>query len=63
MPRIADTYQFNQWPSNRFWNQVDQDEAQEVRIAAAYDRPIDTALIRAQVISAILSYAIPAGNA
>jgi hypothetical protein len=53
----------NQWPVENFFNQVDFNEEAEVRALAAYDKPIDRAVIREQVLQAMLSYAIPAGNA
>jgi len=63
MPALAITCASNQWRSENFRNQVDADEEQEVRVAAAYSRPSDRAAIRKNVIGAILACAIPAGNA
>lgn len=63
MVRRAETYQSNQWGSAHFSQRIDLDVETEARLVAAYDRPIDLGHIRAQVIGAVLSYAIPAGNA
>lgn len=60
---IARIWPANQWPRERFFAQVDRDEEAEVRVAAAYGQPICRSVIRHAAIEAILSYAIPAGNA
>lgn len=53
----------NCWEADDFRRMVDHNEAQEVRVAAAYDRPICRTVIREQVLGAMLTYAMPAGNA
>lgn len=60
---ISQTCPSNQWQREHFFNLVDQNEQQEVRVAAAYDRPINREVIRAQIIESMLAYAMPAGNA
>lgn len=61
--RIAHICPSNQWSREEFHALIDRNQEQEVRVAAAYDKPIDMAAIRDQVTSAILAYAMPAGNA
>lgn len=63
MNRAVATCPTNQWPAENFYNQVSFNEAQEIRVLAAYDKPIDRPAIRTQVMQAMLAYAIPAGNA
>lgn len=63
MNKVANTCPSNQWPAKNFYKQVEFNEAQEVRVAAAYDKPIDRPVIREQVMRAMLVYALPAGNA
>jgi hypothetical protein len=60
---LADTHQSNQWSAEEFRRLVDRNERQEIRVAAAYDVPIDRLVIRDRVVNAILDYAMPAGNA
>lgn len=52
----------NQWTSEDFALWVDHNERREIRTAAAYDAPVDRAVIRHSVVSAILEHAMPAGN-
>lgn len=60
---LVRTCQSNHWDSEDFCRLVDHNEQHEVRVTAAYGRQVDIAAIRYQVIGAILTYAIPAGNA
>lgn len=61
--QTVETYPANQWVREGFWKLVEREEACEVRVAAAYERPVDRGRIREQVLDAILTHAIPAGNA
>lgn len=61
--RVTVTCPSNQWPAPNFYNQIAFNEEQEVRVAVAYEKPINRPEIRQHVMRAMLSYAIPAGNA
>ena len=61
--KVASTCPSNYWSTEEFSSIVDHQEQQAVRVAAAYDLPIDRPVIREQVLGAILTYAMPAGNA
>jgi hypothetical protein len=61
--RIVETCRYNQWPVDSFRKHVESDLRVEVRLAAAYDAPVDMVAMRAAVIDDILYCALPAGNA
>ena len=59
---LAPTHPSNHWTPARFDEIVADEVEREVRVSAAYDRPIDRTVIRTAVIDSILRYAVPAGN-